>query len=75
MDRSIGWVGSLTEISLADVLKKVAMEERSGDLQVITGRTIKTVYFDRGFVVFAASNLKRRSSTNDEVSVVRKSSP
>ena len=58
-DKSIGWVGSLHEAPLAGVLKKVAIEERSGDFQVIAGRTIKTVYFDRGFVVFAASNLKR----------------
>ncbi len=58
-DRSIGWVGSLHETPLPGVLKKIAIEERSGDFQVITGRTIKTVYFDRGFVVFAASNLKR----------------
>ena len=58
-DKSIGWVGSLHESPLPGVLRKIAMEERSGDFQVIAGRTIKTVYFDRGFVVFAASNLKR----------------
>ena len=59
MERSIGWVGSLKEVPLAAVFKQIALEERSGDLQVITGRTIKTAYFDRGFIVFAASNLKR----------------
>jgi tetratricopeptide (TPR) repeat protein len=56
---TIGWVGSLQKIPLAEVLRKIAQTESSGDLQVIFGRTIKTVYFDRGFVVFAASNLKR----------------
>ncbi len=40
------------------MLRKIALEERSGDLQVIFGQTIKTIYFDRGFVVLAASNLK-----------------
>jgi tetratricopeptide (TPR) repeat protein len=37
----------------------VAAEELSGDLQVHLGSAIKSVYFDHGFVVFAASNLKR----------------
>ncbi len=53
------WVGSLNHICLAEVLKKIALEERSGDLQVIFGKIIKTIYFDNGFVVFAASNLKK----------------
>ncbi|MFQ5789709.1 MAG: DUF4388 domain-containing protein, partial [Acidobacteriota bacterium] len=55
----VQWVGSLSFVPLAEVLKKIALEEKSGDLQVIFGRTIKTIYFDKGFVVFAASNLKR----------------
>jgi tetratricopeptide (TPR) repeat protein len=55
----IGWVGSLQRVPLAEVLKKIALEERSGDLQIIFGRAIKTVYFDKGFIVFSASNLKR----------------
>ncbi len=55
----IGWVGSLQNVPLAEVLRKIAHTESSGDLQVIFGRTIKTVYFDRGFVVLAASNLKK----------------
>lgn len=55
---TIEWVGSLAKLPLAEVLKRIADEEKSGDLQVILGRTIKTIYFDRGFAVFAASNLK-----------------
>ena len=52
------WVGPLSSVPLADVMRRIALDERSGDLQVIFGETIKTVYFDRGFVVLAASNLK-----------------
>jgi len=52
------WVGPLSTIPLAEVVRRIANEERSGDLQVIFGQTIKTVYLDRGFVVLAASNLK-----------------
>jgi tetratricopeptide (TPR) repeat protein len=55
----IGWVGSLQKVPLAEILRKIALEERSGDLQIIFGRAIKTVYFDKGFLVFSASNLKR----------------
>ncbi len=55
---TVGWVGALQNVPIAEVLRKIANAESSGDLQVIFGRTIKTVYFDRGFVVFAASNLK-----------------
>ena len=55
---SFDWVGSLSATPLADVMRKIALEERSGDLQVIFGQTIKTIYFDRGFAVLAASNVK-----------------
>ena len=52
------WVVSLADVPLADVLKRIALEEKSGDLQVISGTIVKTIYFDRGFVVFASSNLE-----------------
>lgn len=55
----VGWVGSLASVPLAEVFRRIAAEELSGDLQVHMGTAIKTVYFDHGFVVFAASNLKR----------------
>jgi tetratricopeptide (TPR) repeat protein len=56
---NVGWVGSLENVPLAEVFRRVATEELSGDLQIHLGSGIKTVYFDHGFVVFAASNLKR----------------
>jgi tetratricopeptide (TPR) repeat protein len=55
----VGWFGSLANVPLAEVFRRIAAEEISGDLQVHLGSAIKTVYFDHGFVVFAASNLKR----------------
>ena len=50
--------GSLAQTPLAEVLRRIAVEERSGDLQITGPSFIKTVYFDRGFVVFASSNRK-----------------
>ncbi len=55
----VGWFGSLANVPLAEVFRRIASEELSGDLQVHLGSAIKTVYFDHGFVIFAASNLKR----------------
>jgi tetratricopeptide (TPR) repeat protein len=56
---NVGWFGSLANVPLAEVFRRIAAEELSGDLQVHLGSAIKSVYFDHGFVVFAASNLKR----------------
>ncbi len=53
-----GLLGSLAHTPLAEVLRKIVLEELSGDLQVTVQSAIKTVYFDRGFVVFASSDLK-----------------
>jgi len=53
-----GWIGSLAHTPLPEVFRRIALEERSGDLQVTSASAIKTVYFDRGFVVFASSDLK-----------------
>ena len=53
-----GFIGSLAHTPLAEVFQRLVHEGRSGDLQVTTPTAIKTVYFDRGFVVFASSNLK-----------------
>lgn len=55
----IGFIGSLADTPLAAVFRRIVSEERSGDLQVTTPEAIKTVYFDRGFIVFASSNRKR----------------
>ncbi|HSF16311.1 MAG TPA: DUF4388 domain-containing protein [Vicinamibacteria bacterium] len=54
-----GFIGSLADTPLAEVFRRIVTEERSGDLQVTTPEAIKTIYFDRGFVVFASSNRKR----------------
>jgi tetratricopeptide (TPR) repeat protein len=56
---NVPWFGSLSNVPLAEVFRRIAAEELSGDLQVHAGAAIKTVYFDHGFVVFAASNLKK----------------
>ena len=55
----VEWIGSLDAVPLAQVLRQIAAEERSGDLQINLGTAIKSIYFDHGFVVFAGSNLKR----------------
>src|SRR5262245_53168618 len=44
---------------LADVLYRLSRERRSGDLQVVAGKVVKTLFFDHGRIVFAASNLKK----------------
>ncbi len=51
-------VGSLARIALPEVLKSIALHELSGCLEVTSGRNVRTIYFDRGFIVFAASNSK-----------------
>ncbi|HLE70147.1 MAG TPA: DUF4388 domain-containing protein [Vicinamibacteria bacterium] len=51
-------VGSLASIALPEVLKTIALHELSGCLEVTSGRNVRTIYFDRGFIVFAASNSK-----------------
>src|SRR3972149_5328627 len=50
---------SLSGVPLAPGPPPSSAEEPSGDLQVHLGSAIKSVYFDHGFVVFAASNLTR----------------
>jgi tetratricopeptide (TPR) repeat protein len=49
-------VGSLARIALPEVLKCIALRELSGCLEVTSGRRVRTIYFDRGFIVFTASN-------------------
>src|SRR5207244_11449676 len=44
---------------ISETLRKSSVERRSGDLQVQSGRVVKTVFFDHGRIVFAASNLKK----------------
>ena len=52
----------LTDVAttpIADTLRRLSAERRSGDLQLRSGRVIKIAFLDHGRVVFAASNLKR----------------
>ena len=52
----------LTDLSvtpIAEPLRQLAVERRSGDLQVQSGRAVKTIFFDGGRAIFAASNLKK----------------
>lgn len=52
----------LTDVAvtpIAETMRKLSAEHRSGDLQVRSGRMVKTAFFDHGRLVFAASNLKK----------------
>jgi hypothetical protein len=48
--------GSLAQVPLPEVLRGIASRELSGSLEVTSGSSVRTVYFDRGFIVFTASN-------------------
>ena len=52
-------VGSTTQVPISEVFKTICQMELSGDLQIVSGRSMRTLYFDRGFIVFAGSNLKK----------------
>ncbi len=52
-------LSDLSTTPIAETLRRLAAERRSGDLQVRSGKIVKTVFFDHGRVVFAASNLKK----------------
>ena len=49
----------LAQTSIGDVIRRLSIERKSGDLQVRAGKLIKTAFFDHGRLVFAASNLKK----------------
>jgi tetratricopeptide (TPR) repeat protein len=49
----------LARNSIGDVIRRLSIEHKSGDLQVRSGKLIKTAFFDHGRLVFAASNLKK----------------
>ena len=52
----------LTDLSVTPVsetLRRLSESRVSGDLQVRSGKAVKTVFFDHGRIVFAASNLKK----------------
>jgi tetratricopeptide (TPR) repeat protein len=49
----------LSTTPVAKVLAQVSAELRTGDLQFRAGKVVKTVFFDGGRAVFAASNMKK----------------
>ncbi len=49
----------LSKVPIAEVLRRQSAERRSGDLEVRSGKVVKTVYFDHGRIVFAASNMRK----------------
>ena len=49
----------LATTPIADTLRHLSEGRKSGDLQVRSGKIAKTVFFDHGRIVFAASNLKK----------------
>ncbi len=50
--------GSLEDTPLAEVIRRIVLEERSGELRVAAPPAVKTISFDRGFIVYASSNLE-----------------
>jgi hypothetical protein len=53
------YLTDLARTPIAEVVRSLACERRSGDLHVRSGKLAKTVFFDYGRVVFAASNLRK----------------
>ncbi len=52
----------LTDLSatpIAETIRSLSAGRLSGDLQVRSGKIAKTVFFDHGRIVFAASNMKK----------------
>ena len=52
----------LTDVAahpIAETLRQVSAELKSGDFQVRSGRMVKTAFFDHGRLVFTASNLRK----------------
>ena len=49
----------LATTPFAETLRALAASRSSGDLQVQSGKVVKTIFFDHGRIVFAASNLKK----------------
>ena len=54
-----GWMGAFSPVAFTNVLKRVADEGRSGELQVVSGNWIKTICVDDGAVRFAKSNMRQ----------------
>lgn len=57
--QGVDLIGSTAYTPISEVLREIVQRELSGDLQIISSRAKRTLYFDRGFIVFAGSNLKK----------------
>ncbi len=53
------WIGAFSPVAFTNVLKRVADEGRSGELQIVRGNWIKTIRIDDGAVRFAKSNMRQ----------------
>ena len=52
-------LNDLSRVPISETLRRLSAARSSGDLEVRSGKVIKTVYFDHGRIVFAASNMKK----------------
>ncbi len=52
-------LNDLSRVPISETLRSLSAGRSSGDLEVRSGKVIKTVYFDHGRIVFAASNMKK----------------
>jgi tetratricopeptide (TPR) repeat protein len=52
-------LNDLSRVPISETLRRLSAGRSSGDLEVRSGKVIKTVYFDHGRIVFAASNMKK----------------
>ncbi len=48
-------IGSLAGVAISEILGRVNLKELSGAFEVSTDGIVRTIHFDRGFIVFAAS--------------------
>jgi len=51
-------VGSLERVAIPEILKRINAHELSGSLEATAGTIVRTIYFDRGFIVFTSSTSK-----------------
>jgi tetratricopeptide (TPR) repeat protein len=49
----------ITATPIAETIRRLSTERRTGDLQVRSGKMVKIAFFDHGRLVFAASNLRK----------------
>lgn len=54
-----GWMGAFSPVALTNILKRVANESCTGELQVVSGNWIKTIRVDEGAIRFAKSNMRQ----------------